>query len=314
MKQNQFIHSKSENWKRFEAHCNQADNLPSNFPTQFRQICSDLSIAKTRNYSPTLVQNLNRLVQLGQTHLYKGSSLSLRQILHVFTRDFPTALYTTRYYMWGSFFAFYGFGLLAFIWVLISPDAIYHFLDPQSVNNLESMYNPSGSTQSLIRGADSDVLMLGVYIFNNIGIAFQMIGGGALFGIGALIPLLFNSFYLGAVFAHMLNVGYTSTFYSFVISHGSFELMAIVVAGAAGSKIGFSLLAPGNYTRAYAFKAAGKQVMPLIVGAFVMLFIAAFIEAFWSPRDIPSAYKYFIGSIGWLFVCYRLYKGVRYGT
>ncbi|AWB68372.1 hypothetical protein C2869_19050 [Saccharobesus litoralis] len=316
MKQNQFVRINNSRWQAFEQACNQGDTttLTIDFPEQYRRICHDLAIAKTRHYTPALMQKLNNLVQQGQTHLYRGNSMSFKEIINIFTRDFPAALYQCRYYVWGSFLAFYGLAVIAYIWVALSPDAIYYFLDPQSVNDLEDMYNPSGNVQSQARGADSDILMFGFYIYNNIGIAFQMIGGGALLGVGALIPLLFNSFYFGAVSAHIVNVGYQAPFFSFVITHGSFELMAIVIAGAAGCKLGFSLLRPSIYARSYALKLAGKQVLPLIIGAFVMLVLAAFIEAFWSPRDIPNTFKYLVGGLGWGLVLYRLYKGTRYGT
>ena len=107
--------------------------------------------------------------------------------------------------------------------------------------------------------------------------------------------------------------GLPLTFFSFVITHGSFELTAIIIAGAAGCKIGYSLLNPGNLARSYAIRLAGKSVLPLIVGAFIMLVIAAIIEAFWSPLDIPSFFKYIAGAICWGYVIRSLYKGTRYG-
>ena len=44
------------------------------------------------------------------------------------------------------------------------------------------------------------------------------------------------------------------------------------------------------------------NTLPLIVGAFLMLVLAAFIEAFWSPRDIANEIKYSVGSACWAFV------------
>lgn len=313
MKQAQFIRLNQSRWDAFELACCEQD-LTHDFPQQYRRVCADLAVARTRHYTPALIQKLNHFVQQGQKHLYGGDKISWRIFFHMFSHDFPNALYVCRYYVWASLAAFYGLALIAFAWVQLDSDAIYHFVDPASVNNIESMYDPSGSVQSDTRKADSDVLMWGFYIYNNIGIAFQMFGGGVVFGIGALLPLLFNSFYFGAISGHIVNIGYESTFFSFVVTHGSFELMAIVIAGAAGSKMGFSLLMPGIYSRSYALKEAGRQVLPLIIGAFVMLVIAAFIEAFWSPRELSNSIKYSVGGIGWVYVIYRLYKGTRYGA
>jgi len=315
MKQNQFVRLHGQRWLAFETSCEEFEaQLLLSFPAEYRRICADLSLARTRNYSPALVDKLNALVRLGQKRLYQSEGLSFWSILRLFGQTFPAALYENRYYIWTALSLFWGLGLIAFIWVLNDPDAVYHFMEPGNVRNIESMYNPSGSVQTDARGADSNLLMFGVYIYNNIGIAFQMFAGGALFCIGALIPLLFNSFYFGAVTAHIVNVGFEGPFFSFVITHGSFELTAIIIAGAAGCKIGFKILSPGEYARSYAIKQAGKSVLPLIIGAFVMLVVAAFVEAFWSPLQIPVTYKYIAGTLCWTYVIFGLYKGTRYGT
>ncbi|MBO9489460.1 stage II sporulation protein M [Endozoicomonas sp. G2_1] len=314
MKQSLYVQKNRERWQTFEQLCQQAELLDTNFPKLYRQQCADLALARTRQYSPALINKLNELVRVGQEKLYQGETVSIRTIWQSFRQDFPKALFICRYYIWAAMLAFWGLGLVAYIVVLFDPDAIYYFLDPSNVKDIEYMYDPSGSVQTDKRMVDSDVLMFGVYIYNNIGIAFQMFGAGALFGVGALIPLLFNSFYFGAISAHIVNIGFSEPFFSFVITHGSFELTAIIIAGAAGCKIGFTLLNPGQYARAYAVKKASKKVLPLIVGAFVMLVIAAVIEAFWSPLAIPAQIKYVSGSLCWAWVIYKLYQGTRYGA
>ncbi|QDP02320.1 stage II sporulation protein M [Thalassotalea sp. PS06] len=312
MKQNHFVRINEARWQQFSEFNIENANQVKDYPEQFRQICADLALARSRQYSPALIERLNHLVQQGQQHLYQSNGFSLKQILRIFTQDFPRSLYDNRLFILGSTLAFWGLGLIAFFWVLLAPDHIYWFVDPMQVNELEAMYDPSGDVQTGERGAGTDVMMFGFYVYNNIGIAFQMFGGGALLGIGAIVPLLFNSFFFGAISAHIVNVGYTEPFFSFVIGHGSFELMAIVIAGAAGCKIGFSILNPGALARKEAIKIAGASVLPLICGAFVMLLIAAFVEAFWSSSELPVEVKFIVGTIGWFWVLYRLYRGCRY--
>ena len=314
MKQNQFVYINNERWQIFENDCADFQNpLPVEFAKNYRRICNDLSIARTRHYSPSLIDKLNNFVRLGQGRLYQGEGFKLRSLLNLFRQTFIQSLHENRFYLWAALVSFWGLAIISYVWVIVEPNAVYLFLDIDSVKKLETMYDPAGSVRSESGGTDSDVLMFGIYIYNNIGIAFQMFGGGALFCVGALIPLLFNSFYFGAVTAHIVNLGYQDNFFSFVITHGSFELTAIIIAGAAGCKIGYSLLNPGQYSRGYAIKQAGKSVLPLIVGAFIMLVIAAVIEAFWSPLDIPSLFKYVTGAICWFYVLSVLYKGMRYG-
>ncbi|AXV64702.1 stage II sporulation protein M [Pseudoalteromonas lipolytica] len=316
MKQTQFVKSNTQSWDEFKALCEmeRSESLPIHFPNLYRKICNDLAIAQSRQYSPILVEQINRLVQLGQKRLYLSRSNQFSELWHVARTAFPRALYENRVMLAVNLLAFWGLALIAFIWVRLDPDAAYTFLGQGTLLNIEKMYDPSGSVQSAERGASQDLLMFGVYIYNNIGIAFQMFAGGVLFCVGAAFFLLFNSFYFGAIAAHIVNVGFEGPFFSFVITHGSFELTAIIIASAAGCRIGYALLNPGQFTRAYAIKQAAQKALPLIVGAFLMLVIAAFIEAFWSPRDIANEIKYTVGSGCWAYVLYRLYKGMRYGA
>ena len=108
---------------------------------------------------------------------------------------------------------------------------------------------------------------------------------------------------IGTVAAHLFNVDYHSTFFPFVIGHGSFELTAIVIAGAGGLMLGHSLIHPGQQTRADALKSAALKALDLLYGTILMLVIAAFLEAFWSSNSaIPLAIKYSVGALLWFIV------------
>ena len=95
-----------------------------------------------------------------------------------------------------------------------------------------------------------------------------------------------------------------------MISHGSFELTAIAVAGGAGLMLGNALIHPGQRTRMESLKVRGLEAVQIAAGAAVMLLIAAFIEAFWSPLAVPAMLKYVVGSSLWLLVfCYLAFAG-----
>ena len=69
-----------------------------------------------------------------------------------------------------------------------------------------------------------------------------------------------------------------------------------VLAGAAGLRIGYALVAPGPRRRGDALRAAARPAVYLLYGAAAMTACAALVEAFWSPqRAIPSVLKYGVG-------------------
>jgi uncharacterized membrane protein SpoIIM required for sporulation len=119
---------------------------------------------------------------------------------------------------------------------------------------------------------------------------------------------------IGAVAGHLIEYGYQQTFLSFVSGHSAYELTAIVISGAAGLKLGFALLKPGQYTRMEALRRAGAVSIRMIYGVIVMLTVAALIEAFWSSRaSIPPEIKYGVGIANWtLILVYFSFFGRRH--
>ena len=98
-----------------------------------------------------------------------------------------------------------------------------------------------------------------------------------------------------------------------MVTHGSFELTAIVLAGAAGLRLGYALLAPGRQTRLQSLTQAARESMVIVYGVILMLLIAAAIEAFWSSaRWLPLPLKYSVAALCWAVVlAYLTFQGRR---
>jgi uncharacterized membrane protein SpoIIM required for sporulation len=122
---------------------------------------------------------------------------------------------------------------------------------------------------------------------------------------------LFNGSYFGAIAAHITNVGHHEPFFTFVIAHGAPELTGIVLAGGAGLRLGWSLLAPGPWSRVEALKQAARESMTIMYGVFFLLLFAAFVEAFWSPRLFEPWIKYTVGAALWCVTLGYLFLGGR---
>ena len=144
--------------------------------------------------------------------------------------------------------------------------------------------------------------MFGYYIYNNISVGFRTFAGGILAGVGTVLLLLFNGVVIGGVAGHLSQLGYLDTFWPFVSGHGSFELTAIVICGAAGLLMAHGLIAPGQLSRFQALKKKALEAVALVMGAALMLVVAAFIEAFWSASGAASEIKYSVAAVLWLIV------------
>nr|WP_279382565.1 stage II sporulation protein M [Acanthopleuribacter pedis] len=141
--------------------------------------------------------------------------------------------------------------------------------------------------------------MFGHYIQNNIGIAFRTFAGGIFAGVGSLFFMLLNGFFIGAIFGHLGQMPYSHNLFSFVCTHGAFELTAIVLAGVAGCRIGLAVIAPGPWSRREALRQAGERTLPIVYGMTVFLVLAAAIEAFYSPFQINLWIKYPLAFLLW---------------
>jgi uncharacterized membrane protein SpoIIM required for sporulation len=215
----------------------------------------------------------------------------------------PQAVRAHRLYMWTAL-ALFGLPLLIIgLLCYFDPGFVLSVQDINTVREFDAMYGPSSNPVGRTRSAGGDWSAFGFYIMNNIGIAFKCFAGGVFFGLGSLFFLAFNGAVIGAVAGYLTYKGYTETFYSFVVTHGAFELTAIVISGAAGLAIGHALVAPRRLTRAQALKKASADAVPLMYLATAMLFIAAAIEAFWSSsRWLPPEVKYGVGAFCWVMV------------
>lgn len=316
MRQQQFEQRHAALWQQLEAtvtHLEQGGPAPAPmpiaaFPEAYRRLCHHLALARQRGYSLALVAQLNSLVLRGHRQLYQHRPALLPRLRRLLTADFPRAVRAQWRWHLASTAAF-GLAML-FTWVLVAmqPDMAYSVLGESMTLSLESMYGDASFRSG--RDSQDDVMMFGYYIYNNISIAFRSFAGGLAFGIGALVVMIFNGGFFGAAAAHINNVGATEPFFTFVVAHGAPELTAIVLAGGAGLQLGMAVLAPGPYRRLDALRHAAVRALPVVYGVFLMLLLAAFIEAFWSPRDLPAAVKYSVGAACWaLLAAYLLLTG-----
>lgn len=319
MKREPFIAARKKRWREFERliealggsrrQRKRAKNL-GDLPQLYRHICQDLALAKHRQYGRDLVQRLNRLALLGHEQLHKRPRRIVREFIDFVRGGFPSIVRENARYFWGANALFYGPFALMLLAGWFYPEALYTVLDPEAMRMYEEMYDPAINSMSEGRESGSDVVMFGYYIEHNISIAFQTFAGGILCGVGSAFFLAYNGLAIGAVFAHLTRTGFGSSLYPFVITHGAFELTAIVFAGAAGMMLGTAILAPGRRTRTQALVHSGQSAVRILFGAAGMLLIAAFIEGFWSPSSAPAEVKYAVGTLTWIAVfAYFLFAG-----
>lgn len=325
MKQETFIAQHRKEWDRLEAWL-AAQRKPGRgaapdaepfsvqrFPHAYRRVCQQLALARIRAYSPELVERLQALVQAGHQYLYRTRRPEWGHIRRFISAGFPRLVRAEwRCVLVSALLLFVPMGVM--VWLMhYKPELIYSVYGARQVAEFESMYNPAQHAGRLARDSQSDLAMFGFYIMNNVSIAFRTMASGLFAGVGSLAALLANGVMIGAVAGHLTEIGYGRTFWGFVVGHSAPELLAIVISGAAGLKLGLTLLAPGRDTRGAALLKAGRVSARLVLGAFVMLVVAALLEAYWSSIAwMPLAVKLTFGGCMWVAILTWLCVGGRH--
>lgn len=266
-------------------------------PELYRRSCHHLALARQRRYEAALEARLNRIALMGYRQLYQHQRAAPLSALRRLAVEFPRLVRAHAKGFWLATALFYGAGLAMGSLVLSDPEAIYSLMDEEAVRSFEEMYRVAPQEE---RPSADDFAMFGFYIYNNVGIAFRTFASGLFAGIGTLFFLTLNGLFLGAVFAHLVHAGGADNLLSFVVTHGAFELTAIVIAGVAGLRLGSAVVTPGRKSRLQALRDAATDGVTLILGVAGMLFLAAFLEAFWSSTAGVSANgKLLAGGVAW---------------
>ncbi len=250
----------------------------------YRGACADLALADAYHLPESIVVYLQRLVARAHLRFYRRTALAGRRLRDLLLIEVPGRLYGDPC-LRIAVAAFFGVFLLCALWGMFRPEQAASLLGSDVVDDMREMYAKAPKDRDLGQGG----LMAGFYVHHNVGIALACFASGIFAGIGSLLWLAANGCFLGLVFGYMATVDAAtrSHFFEFVSAHGPFELGGIALAGAAGLRLGLGLVDSGGLTRVAGLAAAARRALPILGAAALLVALAAPIEAFVSPSDLP---------------------------
>lgn len=306
MNKRQFVQQRTPAWERFEELSSHSSKLRQRelveFSRLFREVSSDLALVRSRNWGQALESYLNHLVGQGHNRYYSHPAGNLQQFLRFIAVGYPRLFRKHIDYFVVAAALFFVPGAISWAVVQNNPSLASRIIDAEMLGKMDEMYDHDPDDPEREGFSESRAAMGGFYVRNNVGIALRCFAIGIFFGGLTVYVLLTNGIVIGAVAGYIISQGHGKAFTSFVISHGSFELTAIAVAGGAGLMLGRALVHSGQRTRLESLRHLGLESVQIASGAGVMLMVAAVIEAFWSPSGVPSILKYIVGSALWVLV------------
>lgn len=310
-KESAFVERRRADWEELDGLVQRAQTkgvrklLPASLarlPALYRDVAADLARAQAARYGAPLLEYLEGLTASAHAVLYGKPSRALasrlaepgyeaRAASAVYA--FPRAVrrrYRAVLLAAGLFFIPLIAGLIA---AQVDPTFAFRIVPRAMLDQLTDSY-AQGFAEGRTLGANS--LMTGFYVNNNVGIALRCFALGIFGGLGSALYLVHNGLSIGAILGYVASQGAGGNILTFIVGHSAFELGAIVLAGAAGLSVGWSIVAPGEQTRAASLQAVSRDVVVIVGGAAVMLFVAAGIEGFWSASSVPAEIKRSIGA------------------
>ena len=144
--------------------------------------------------------------------------------------------------------------------------------------------------------------LFATYLFsNNTGACILAFALGFCFGVPSVLLLVYNLAILGAMLFVFAEAGLGWDFAAWLSVHGTTELGAILLSGAAGLHIGRSMAFPGDRSVLAAASAAGRRAAQVMAGCVIMLVIAGLLEGFVRQLVGDTATRFAIGGAMLLF-------------
>ena len=248
-------------------------------PLLYRSALSSLSVARETSLDRALVAYLEQLCARAYFQIYGVSDSAWRDLGRFFTHGWPAAVAS----LWRETLVMAVLTLAGTLaaYALVRADPSWFFgIIPEG---LAGGRDP-GASAAMLRNTLYTTQQDGLGVFasflfgHNAQIAIFAFAHGFAFVVPTVLLVLYNGLTLGAMIAVFADKGLGPNFGAWLAIHGTTEMFAIMIAGAAGMRIGTAIAFPGAQERMVALVAAGRTAAVAVAGVVLMLAVAAILE------------------------------------
>jgi len=271
----------------------------------YRQVAADLSVLRQDTTARTYAAYVNQLLARAHHIIYSGRKTNLLTLFRFLRDEYPAIFQHHIQYVLASLLITSACGLLGVVLTSARPEFMRHFVGPAMIATMErhQMW-----TQSIVSIAPRETSRI---MTNNLTVSFETFAGGISFGLITLYSLFVNGMLLGVIGAACHHYGMSLALWSFVAAHGSLELPSIIIAGAAGLRLGHAMLFPGGYRWKDSVAKGGIEATRLVSGIIPLLVIAGCLEGFFSPSHAPVWLKFTVGGVLFALLNLWLFRPVK---
>lgn len=279
MKEQTFIRNNIKKWERAETIADEAaTQSPATLAEVYVDITADLSYAKTHYPYSRMTVYLNGLSAALHNAIYSNKREPARRLITYWTREMPLVLYDARRLLLVSLLIFLASALVGALSQMADPSYCRLIMGDAYMDMTEA--NIAAGKPMNVYGGMPETMMFGAITLNNIGVAFRIFVMGLFTSIVSGLMLFYNGVMMGCFDAYFAQHGQLGICLSTTMLHGTLELSAIVISGAAGLALGNGWLFPGTYTRLASFRRGARRGLKIVFSTVPMFIVAGFIESF----------------------------------
>lgn len=316
-----FRQAHSADWERLEQIVTQMekrsirslgdDDLLS-LPALYRTTLSSLSVARDSSLDRALITYLERLSTRAYFQIYGVQTPVWRQLSGFFARGWPSAVRDLWRETLFCVALTVGAAVLSYLLIRSDPSWFYSIIP----DGLAEGRDPSASSEFLrstlydkSRNQDGLTIFATFLFTHNAQIAIFSFALGFAFAVPSVLLILYNGLTLGAIYGVFAAKGLGPNLAGWLMIHGTTEIFAICISGAAGIRIGLAIAFPGRSSRPDAAVQAGRTAATAMAGTVIMLAVAGLLEGVGRQVITSDSLRMLIGSAAlmtWLAYFYAL--------
>lgn len=290
MRETTFLKQNEKKWKEFESLVRAKKGMvpPDKIAELFIEVTDDLAYSRTHYPQSTTTQYLNGLA--GQLHqaIVRNKKVKSNAFINFWRLELPNIMFQSRHKLLYAFVIFMVAVMIGavstsydinFARLIMGDEYVDH-----TIQNIENG-RPLG-----IYAEDGEMDMFFSITLNNIKVSFFAFIAGLALSAGTAFILFRNGIMVGAFFSFLFQYDLVKESILTVFIHGTLELSAIVIAGAAGFEVGHSILFPKTYSRIESLKMGAMRGVKIVMGLVPVFIMAGFLEGFVTRHtDMPAA-------------------------
>lgn len=287
-----------------------ADEDLLDMPVLYRKAASSLAVARETTLDAGTLAYLEALVRRAWFQVYGPQTSLWAWLKGFFGGGWSAAVRAIWLDLCVALFVMVAGALVG--WLLVARDQNWFFaLVPAE---MASGRAPGADAEFLRESIAAQASSEGLSIFaaslfsNNTGVTILAFALGFAFGVPTMLLLVYNTALLGAMLWVFFDAGLGWEFSAWLSVHGTTELLAILLGGAAGMHVGRAMAFPGQRAILNAISEAGIRGARVLLGCAIMLIIAGLLEGYVRQLVGEAAARFTIG--GAMLAFWALYFGL----